>query len=304
MRNRHLVVIAGPTAVGKTRAAILLAEILGTDIISADSRQIYKELHIGTAVPGSSRQKRVKHHLLQHVSIREYYNASMFEIQALKVLEHLFQTKETAILCGGSGLYIRGVCQGIDERPSVDPAIREDLQQKLKSEGLESMQNELKRLDPLYYDQVDLKNPSRVLRALEISIMTGKPYSSFLTGSRKPRDFRIIKIGLNLGREELYNRINHRVDGMMENGLLDEVRSMLAYRGSNALKTVGYRELFDHLDGKTSLQEAVSLIKRNTRRYARRQITWFMRDNEMEWFHPSRTDEIIHHIRRHAETKG
>ena len=260
MRNKLAIFIVGPTAVGKTDMAIRVAEALNTEIISADSRQVYRELSIGTAVPDSSEHKKVKHHLLQHRSVLDYYNASMFETEALDALEKIFRKNDTAVIAGGSGLYLRALSDGIDDIPTVDPEIRSQLQERLKSEGLESLRFELKKLDPESYSAMDLKNPNRILKALEVSIMTGKPYSSFLNHDKKKRDFHILKIGLNMNRGTLYERIDKRVDVMMEKGLIEEVRSCIPYRDRNALKTVGYKELFEHMDGKSELKEAVRLI--------------------------------------------
>jgi tRNA dimethylallyltransferase len=223
-------------------------------------------------------------------------------VEALEVLNELFRHHDSAIIAGGSGLYIRAICEGIDDIPPVDPEIRSELQQRIRAEGLGSLRFELKKLDPLSYRTLDLKNPNRILKALEITMTAGRPYSSFLTHGNKERDFRTLKIGLNLDRELLYERINRRVDDMMEKGLLEEVRSLLPVRRANALNTVGYKELFDYIDGKTSLEQAVSLIKRNTRHYARRQITWFRRDSGIRWFEPGQIREIITFIGEHVDT--
>ena len=303
MKNRLAIVIAGPTGVGKTEVAIEVAKHLHTDIISADSRQIYKELNIGTAIPDPAQLASARHHLLQHRSVKDYYNASMFETESLAVLEKIFQKNNAAVITGGSGLYIQAICEGIDDIPEVDPGVRAQLQERLKSEGLESLRFDLKKLDPVSYKTMDLKNPNRILKALEISMMTGRPYSSFLTREKKPRDFSILKIGLNLDRDVLYSRINNRVDEMMRRDLLEEARSCLPMRNLNALNTVGYKELFDHLDGNTSLEEAISLIKQNSRRYARRQITWFNRDPEIRWFNPGQIHEILVYISEHVKAE-
>lgn len=294
----------GPTAVGKSGIAVRVAERLYTEIISADSRQVYQELRIGTAVPEPLLLESVPHHLLQHRSVKDYYNASMFEAEALGVLDEIFRRKDTAVIAGGSGLYIQAITEGIDDIPAVDPRIREQLQIKLREEGLESLRFELRKLDPVSYKTLDLKNPNRILKALEISVMTGRPYSSFLGKDKKKRDFHMLKIGLHMDRDALYKRINQRVDDMMEAGLVEEAGGLLSMRDENALKTVGYKEIFDYLDGKTSLEEAVSLIKRNTRHYARRQMTWFRRDKDIAWFHPGQFDEIMGYISRHVETAG
>ena len=289
---------------GKTEVAIRVANALHTDIVSADSRQIYKELSIGTAIPDPSQLESARHHLLQHRSVRDYYNASIFEMEALAVLEKIFQKNDAAVIAGGSGLYIRAICEGIDDIPPVDQGIRLKLKERLKSEGLESLRFELRKLDPLSYKTMDLKNPNRILKALEITMVTGRPYSSFHTSDKKTRNFRILKIGLKLDRDALYHRINLRVDEMMRKGLLEEARSCIHFRDLNALNTVGYKELFDHFDGKNGLEEAISLIKRNTRRYARRQITWFKRDPEFRWYEPDRILDILNYIREYAAAAG
>lgn len=297
MKISRAVFIVGPTGVGKTDLAIQVAESLHTEIISADSRQVYKELSIGTAVPGENQLKRVKHHLVRHRPVREYYNASMYEEEALETMKSLFEQYPEVVIAGGSGLYIQAICEGIDDIPAVDPGIRKTLLERMDREGIESLRFELKKLDPGSYRSIDLKNPKRILKALEVSLSTGRPYSSYLTRKKKERDFLILKIGLNLERELLYERINQRVDAMMEKGLLDEARNCLEYRDLNALNTVGYKELFEHLDGRLSEQEAVQLIKRNSRGYARRQLTWFNRDPGITWFRPDQADEIIKFIK-------
>jgi tRNA dimethylallyltransferase len=302
MKNKYAIFLVGPTGVGKTAIAVRVAEALGTEIISADSRQVYKELSIGTAVPGTEHLSRVRHHLIQHRSVKEDYNASMFEVEALQIVEKLFREHDTVVIAGGSGLYIQALFAGIDDVPAVDPEVRRRLLERLYDEGLESLRFELKKLDPDSWASIDLKNPARILKALEISLTTGKPYSSFLTRKNKQRDFNNLKIGLNLDRSVLYARIEQRVENMMEDGLLDEVNSCLPYRDRNALNTVGYKEIFDYLDGRISLDEAIHLIKRNSRRYARRQLTWFKRDDEISWFSPDQFEEIMDHIRRNAKT--
>jgi tRNA dimethylallyltransferase len=272
---KKLIVIAGPTAVGKTDFAINLAQKLETEIISCDSRQIFKEIKIGTARPSDEELKKVKHHFIASHSIFDYYNASMYEVEALKLTEKLFSKYDNLILAGGSGLYINALLFGIDDLPTIDPNLRHELQIKFETEGIESIRLMLKSLDPAYYKKVDLKNHKRILKALEVSIQTGKPYSSFLTGQKKKRNFEYQIIVLNRDRQILHQRINQRVDIMIDNGLLEEAKSLFQYRYLSPLKTVGYRELFDYFDGKTDLKTAIDLIKRNTRRYARKQITWF-----------------------------
>jgi tRNA dimethylallyltransferase len=301
MKNKYAIFFIGPTGVGKSAMAVRVAEALGTQIISADSRQVYKELSIGTAVPDKEQLGRVRHHLIQHRSVKDGYNASIFEMEALQVLESIFREEDRVVIAGGSGLYIQALISGIDDVPQVDPEIRRRLLERLYEEGLESLRFELKKLDPDSWANIDLKNPARILKALEISLTTGKPYSSFLTRKSKHRDFSPLKIGLILDRDLLYARIERRVEEMMENGLLKEVQSCLDYRDMNALKTVGYKELFDYLDGQTSLDRAIQLIKRNSRRYARRQLTWFNRDKEITWFSPDRFEEILDHIQLYAQ---
>jgi tRNA dimethylallyltransferase len=294
--NKKLLTLVGPTGIGKTSLAIELAERLKTEIISADSRQFYKELKIGTATPTAAELSKVKHHLIGNISIQDYYNVYLFENDALQITEQLFQTNNYLIAAGGSGLYIDALCNSIDDIPDVDDKIRNDLAERFEQEGIESLRFDLKRLDPLSYDQVDLRNPKRVLRALEVTLSSGKPYSSFRTSIQKKRPFNIVKIGLNMNREELYKRIDLRVDTMINEGLVDEVKSLLPFRKQNALNTVGYKEIFGYLDGGYSLERAIELIKRNSRRYAKRQLSWFNRDQEIEWFHPGDIDLIEHHV--------
>lgn len=289
---KTLVVLTGPTGIGKSDLAIRLAEQFKTEILSCDSRQIYKELSIGTAVPPAEDLGRVKHHFIQTHSISEQYNASRYEHEALEMLSSLFDSYDLLFMVGGSMLYIDAVCNGIDIMPDADPEIRTSLKKQLNEEGLESLRILLKQLDPEYYNVVDLKNPNRLIHALEISIMTGKPYSSFRTNTRKERPFQIIKIGLNCDRHILHNRINKRVDRMIEEGLEQEAREFFPQRHLNSLNTVGYRELFSFMNGDTSKEKAIDLIKRNSRRYARKQLTWFRKDEKMHWFSPDQFEEI------------
>ncbi len=288
-----LVVITGPTAVGKTEIGVQLAEYFKSEIISADSRQMFRELKIGTALPSQDQLSRVKHHFIGNLSISDYYNASMFEVDVLALLDKLFPSMPVVFMVGGSTLYINSVFHGIDDLPTVDPQLRLDLLAQYHEQGIEFLQLKLKTLDPEYYLRVDLKNPNRLLKAIEVSLMTGKPYSSFLTSTLKKRDFKIIKIGLNKNREELFEQINSRVDLMIENGLLEEVKSLYSNKHLNSLNTVGYKELFSYFDNEISLMEAVDLIKRNTRNYAKRQLTWFKRDKDIVWFEPNQKQEII-----------
>jgi len=298
--KKTLVVLAGPTAVGKTSCGIELARHFGTEIISADSRQIYRECSIGTAVPSAEELSQVKHHFIQTVSVKESYNASIYENQVLDRLEELFRVHKLILMVGGSGLYIDAVCQGIDDLPRVDPALREKLLERHRKEGLESLTRELKSLDPVSYARVDLKNHMRVLKALEITIQTGLPYSSFLSDTKKERPFNILRVALDLDREILYERINMRVEQMMVSGLLDEVKQVQHLRGYTAMKTVGYRELFRVLDGELSISEGVDLIKRNTRKFARKQLTWFRKENRYQWFSPNNCPEIIDWVEKEA----
>jgi tRNA dimethylallyltransferase len=281
---KTLIIVAGPTAVGKTRLAISLARHFSTEIISTDSRQFYREMVIGTARPSREELAEVKHHLVGFLSIEQEYDVKQFEADALAATDSIFMKNDIAIATGGSGLYIKTLCEGIDEMPQADPELREHLQQRLRQEGLENLAEELKSLDPQYFAVADTHNPRRVLRALEVCLATGKPYSYFRSQNRKvERSFNIIRIGLYREREILYDRINRRVDRMMDEGLLEEVRKLSPYRHLNALQTVGYQEFFPYMDGEYGLEEAIRLLKRNSRRYAKRQMTWFRKDQEMHW---------------------
>lgn len=299
-----LVVILGPTGIGKTRLTIDLAKEFQTEILSADSRQFYRELKIGTASPTPAELSEAKHHFIGHLSIADYYNASMYETEALEELEKLFTLKNPLFLTGGSGLYIDSLCNGIDDLPHVDQDVRKQWELKYQEHGLEYLQQELQRLDPVHYEKVDLNNPKRVLKALEVCQITGKPYSSFLTQPKRERDFGILKIGLNMDREELYQKINLRVDEMIEKGLVEEAEMLYASKHLNALNTVGYKEIFDYIDGHITLDKAIELIKRNSRHYAKRQLTWFMRDKEIHWFNPGEKAEITKLIRRTLADKS
>ena len=299
--EKTLVVLAGPTAVGKTACGIELAGHYNTEIISADSRQIYLETTIGTAVPSPAELRKVKHHFIHAVSLRDPYDASRYEQEVLERLKVLFKSHDMVLMVGGSGLYIDAVCFGIDDLPAVDQELRTSLQEQLEKEGLGPLAARLKDLDPVSHDRVDLKNHMRVLKALEVSIQTGRPYSSFLSATRKERPFRILRVALDMERAELYRRINQRVDKMMEAGLLDEVKGLVPFRELTAMKTVGYRELFNFLDGEITLEEAVDLIKRKTRKFARKQITWFRKENRYQWFNPGYTGEIIVWIEEHLK---
>lgn len=291
-----LIVITGPTGVGKTDLSIELAEHYGTEIINADSRQIYAEMSIGTAAPTKEQMERVKHHFVATKHIGDYYSASMYEQEVLKLLDADSHKNEIMILSGGSMLYIDAVCNGIDDIPTIRDDIRQMMKQRLANEGLEALVEELKQLDPEYGRIVDEHNTRRVIHALEICHQTGSTYTSFRTGKKKQRPFRIIKIGLTCQRELLYERINQRVVRMIEAGLVEEVRSLLPYRYENALNTVGYKEIFKYIDGEISLDEAIRQIQSNSRQYARKQLTWYKRDEEMKWFENAKAEDIIEYI--------
>ena len=293
---KRLIVITGPTAVGKTNLCMDIAGQLGIPIINADSRQLFRQLPIGTAQPTKEQRARVRHYFVGTLDIGDYYSASMYEQDVMSLLQQLFAGSDYALLSGGSMMYIDAVCNGIDDIPTVDDETRSLMKRRLAEEGLEALVEELKRLDPEHYELVDRQNPRRVVHALEICHMTGKTYTSFRTSQKKQRPFEIIKIGLNREREELYQRINRRVDQMMEEGLLEEARMMLPYQEANALNTVGYKELFNYFDGVWNLSEAVERIKGNTRRYARKQLTWFKRDTQMRWFHPDDQELMMNYI--------
>jgi len=282
-KEKILVVILGPTASGKTGASIELALELGTEVLSADSRQFYREMNIGTARPDAEQLGQVRHHFIGQLSVTENYSAAQFESEALEVLNRIFEKNDHAVMVGGSGLYINAVCHGIDELPDPDPELRQQLKDELEAYGIRHLQDKLKEADPEYYKAVDLSNPKRLLRTLEVCLMTGSPYSTFRKNTSKKRDFRIMKIGVDLPRDILNERINHRVDQMVEKGLVEEVSSLLAFRHLNALNTVGYKEIFEYFDGKYRLDEAIEKIKTNTRRYAKTQMTWFRKDKDILW---------------------
>lgn len=292
MRNT-LIVIVGPTGIGKTDLSIKTAEQFQTEIISADSRQIYKELQIGTATPDSQQLHTVKHHFIKSHSIHDYYNASMYEQEVLSFLNNAFKLNHVYVLTGGSMLYIDSLCNGIDDLPKIDDTIRKDIIDKYNKYGLENLRHELKNIDPEYYDEVDLKNHSRIIRALEVFYMTGKKFSSFRTKPKKQRDFEIVKIGLNTDRAVLHERINNRVDQMIEQGLVEEAKTVYPFKNLNSLNTVGYKELFSYFDNEITLDKAIELIKRNSRRYARRQLTWFRKDEDITWFDITQTDDAL-----------
>ncbi|MBO5799924.1 MAG: tRNA (adenosine(37)-N6)-dimethylallyltransferase MiaA [Paludibacteraceae bacterium] len=291
--KKTLVILLGPTGVGKTELCLSLAEELNTEIVSCDSRQFFRELKIGTAAPTEAQMQRVKHHLVGNLSIFDYYSCGRFEIDALKKLDELFQSKEVVLMTGGSMLYIDAICKGIDDIPNVDQELRDSLHERYANEGIDNILAELKLLDPEYYDMVDKKNHKRIIHALEICLTSGKTYSSFRKETAKERPFDIIKIGLNLPREELYERINRRVDIMFEEGLMEEAKTYYPHRNLNSLNTVGYKELFEYFDGNWDLDFAKNMIKQNSRRYAKKQLTWFNRDKDINWFKPDQQEEIL-----------
>jgi tRNA dimethylallyltransferase len=294
--NKTLVVLLGPTGVGKTDIAVDLATRFRCEIISADSRQIYREMGIGTAVPDEIQLNSVKHHFIRSISVEQYYSSSIFERDVLKLIPSLFSINNVALMSGGSGMYIDAVCEGTDDIPDVDPAAREKYIALYKAEGINGLRIALRLLDPEYYSKVDLKNYKRIIRALEMCETAGRPYSSFLKNQKRDRDFRILKIGLRRSRADLYQRINSRVDEMLIKGLEEEARHLIRYRHLNALNCVGYREMFEFFDGTVSRDKAIELIKRNSRRYAKRQMTWWAKDREITWFHPEQITEIFRFI--------
>lgn len=294
--EKTLIVITGPTAVGKTALCLDVAKHFHIPIINADSRQIFRELKIGTAPPTEAQMQQVHHDFVGILGLDDYYSASLFEQQVLELLDRQFLSSDYALMAGGSMMYIDAVCDGIDDIPTIDDQTRTMMKQRLADEGLEALCEELRQRDPEYYEIVDRQNPRRVVHALEICLMTGKTYTSFRKREKRQRPFNIIKIGLNRPREELYERINRRVDQMMADGLLEEARALYPKRHLNALNTVGYKELFDYIDGRWPLEEAVERIKGNTRRYARKQLTWFKKDESIRWFHPDETETIIKYI--------
>jgi tRNA dimethylallyltransferase len=295
MKNT-LIVLLGPTGVGKTDIAIDIARHFGCDIISSDSRQFFREMRIGTALPSREQLTEIKHHFIGFLSVKDYYSSNLFERDVLGILPELFKKNSVALMTGGSGMYIDAVCNGIDDIPDVDPEIREKFARKYKEEGIEGLRIELKLLDPEHYEKVDLKNPRRIIRALEICETTGHPYSGFLTNQKRRRDFEIIKTGLKRPREELFDRINRRVDLMIKDGLEEEARNLLGLRHRNALNSVGYREFFDFFDGKITRDKAIELIKRNTRRFAKRQMTWWSKDEGIRWFNADDKAGLIDYL--------
>ncbi len=300
--GKHLISIVGPTAVGKTALAIDIAEFYGTDILSADSRQFYREMEIGTAKPSAEELARVKHHFVNSLSIHDSYDVGTFESEVMSCLSESFVDKDIMVMTGGSGLFCRAVWEGLDEFPPIPEGYREDLTTEFAEKGLEALQAELEQKDPVYFGQVDLQNPQRLIRAMEVIRFTGQPYSAFRSAKAKKRDFRNLKIGLELPRDELYERIERRMDLMIGEGLFDEAAELFGERHLNALQTVGYKEIFGFLEGSYDRNEAIRLLKRNSRRYAKRQLTWFKKDKEIHWFSPEDRGAIQDHIQRQLDT--
>lgn len=297
-----LIVLTGPTGVGKTELSLRIAEALGSPVLSCDSRQLYREMTIGTAAPTSEQRQRTKHYFVGTLSVHDYYSAAKFETDAINLLQNdLFPKHENILMTGGSMMYIDAVCKGIDDMPDVAPSLRKNLLEQYRTTGLENILAQLKLLDPDYYRQVDLKNPKRVLHGLEICLMTGKPFSSFRRNASKERPFKIVKICLNRERSDLYHRIDLRVQEMMKSGLYEEAKRLYPFRTLNALNTVGYKELFLHFDGKITLDEAIVRIQNNTHRYARKQLTWFRHDPQYHWFHPNQYTEILSFLQTHCK---
>ena len=294
--EKVIILIQGPTGIGKTSLSIKLASHFNTEIISCDSRQFYKELKIGTSPPSNEELQKIKHHFIQNISINDSYNVSKFEIDANKKINELFKIYNKIIVVGGSGLYANALCNGIDDIPAISENTRDKIQELYQNKGIEYLRDILYKKDKMYFNSVDLQNPRRIIRALEVIYETNKTFSYFRKNTTKKRDYKIIKIGLKIDRDCLYERINNRVDLMIKLGLINEVKSLMKHKNKNALKTIGYNEIFDHIEGKLSLDKAIEEIKKNSRRFAKRQITWLKRDNEIKYFHPKNTDKIIKFI--------
>ena len=301
-KDKTLIVLLGPTGVGKTELSLRLAERLQTQIISSDSRQLFKSMTIGTAAPTTKQLKRVQHHFVGTLDLTDYYSAAQFETEVLDFLNDFYQQHDIAIMTGGSMMYIDAICKGIDDLPTIDTILRNEIMELFGAEGLDPIRRQLKALDPIYYNEVDLKNHKRVIHALEVCLMTGKPYSSLRTKQTKERPFNILKIGLTRNREELYERINRRVDEMMAQGLLEEAKALYPHKQLNALNTVGYKEFFNYFEGNYTLDEAVDKIKQNSRIYSKKQMTWFKRDTDIHWFHPDQEAEISEFINDYLST--
>lgn len=298
--TKNLIVIVGPTGVGKTATAVHIAQKFNTQVISADSRQFFIEMQTGTARPTEEELQGIPHHLLGHLSIHQPYDAAQFEKDALEILDIIFKTNDYAIVVGGSGLYISALCQGFDAMPHIPPTIRDTINQAHLERGLIWLQQQVQKHDPAYYAQVDTKNPQRLIRALEVCLGTGQPYSSFRAAQKKPRPFNIIKIGLELPRAQLYSRLDQRMLQMLDNGLEQEAAALYPHKHINALQTLGYKEVFDHMDGLYDRQEMIRLLQQNNRRYAKRQLTWFKRDDSITWFAPTQLSEMLVHIQNHT----
>lgn len=295
-QKKYLIVITGPTASGKTDLAINLAKNFNTEVISADSRQFFIEMQIGTARPNKNELQGITHHFLGNISIHQSYNAGIFEKEALEILQNIFSKSNIAIVCGGSGMYINALCYGLDNLPEKNETLRTELKKIFEEKGINALQEKLKILDPDYYAVVDLQNPHRLMRAIEVCITNGVPYSQMRSGDKKQRNFEIIKIAIDWPRAILYDRINKRVDLMFKQGLVEEAQNLFPYKNHNALQTVGYKELFEYFEGKYTLIEAKEAIKQNTRRFAKRQLTWFRRENDIKWFKPDEIDKVIPYI--------
>ena len=305
MSKHYLISIVGPTAIGKTSLSIQLARAFKTEILSADSRQFFKEMQIGTAAPTPEELSAAPHHFIKHRSIHENYSVGDFEREALEKIETLFEKHNILVLLGGSGLYVKSILEGLDDFPDIDPSIRAGLNEQVKQSGLKPLQGQLQNLDPDSFKKIDVENPHRVIRALEICLGTGQPYSSFLNRNKASREFNVIKIGLRAPREVIYERINQRVDTMIREGLIEEARALFPYKDLNALNTVGYKELFEHFEGKSTLEEPVAAIKMNPRRFAKRQLTWFRKEEDIHWFeYTTPPSQIISFIENEINTKS
>ncbi|WP_421978373.1 tRNA (adenosine(37)-N6)-dimethylallyltransferase MiaA [Roseivirga seohaensis] len=304
IKFNFLICVVGPTAVGKTAQSIILAKKLESEIVSADSRQFYRELEIGTAKPSAEELSVVKHHLINSLSIYDHYDVRKFENDALKILKDIFSTSQTAVMVGGSGLFVDTVCYGLDDLPQVPSELRDELTRELNTNGLQSLVNELLESDPEYCSHADLKNPQRVIRALEVVRSTGKPFSSFRTGKKVDRPFHVIMVGLEMEREKLYERIDLRMDQMIENGLFEEAEKFYTERNLNALQTVGYKEIFGYLAGEYDKEEAIRLLKRNSRRYAKRQMTWFKKNEQVKWFEATDSEGVLKYVMSEIESKS